>query len=787
MRFAARSLLRRPTFAAAAILTMALGIGANVAVFSVIYGVLLQPLPFRDPGRLVQIWETHPAFPQLQVTVPDFHDWQAQTQSFEQIGAHTLAAMDQMTLLGAGEPEAVHGTHATYDLFSTMGMQPIFGRAFTADEDRRHARVTVISERLWRRKFGSDSNIVGRQIRLEPFSFTVIGVVSAQQSFPQWADLWIPFSLLEDQLQTLRKYHPLEVIARLKPDVSAARAQQEMQALAQRLAEKYPDTNGRESAEVIPLATEVTGDVRPSLLLVWAAVGLVLLIACANVAHLLLARIMERRDELAIRAALGASARHLIAHILSESLLLAGLGGAAGLVVSFWTSRLLRTLAQDQIPRMEGIGFPMPVWLFALAISLLCAMLFGLPACGRLLRDRRAAGRSVIRSRSRFMRALMTAEVALAFVTLVAASLLFRSFAGLLAQNPGFDARGVVAVDVSLPRAPNQPAPVFRAQVLPALRALPGVEQVAAANTAPMSLLPTEHSRWATRFGIEGRTFASGQYPVAQIRFVTPEYFGLLGIPLKRGRRLDGSDEGKPRCVINETLARTFFPGKDPVGRHLILGVMDARQGAVEIAGVVGDVREFNLDEEPAPTFYTVDGGSGTVLLKTGRDAGPLDREIRQAIHAINGDSVIRPARNLRQNVDDALARRRFALTLMTVFAGLAALLTVAGLYSLLAYSVSTRLREFGLRAAVGAMPRELVSMILREAFLLAIPGLIAGLALSLALSRFMKSLIYALSPADPISLTAAAVLLFVLASLSAWLPARRAAAVDPAAALRAE
>jgi len=787
MRFAARSLLRRPIFAVAAIVTIALGIGANIAVFSVIYGVLLQPLPFRDPGRLVQIWETHPAFPELQVTVPDFRDWQGQSRSFEQIGAHTLAAMDQMTLLGVGEPEPVHGTNATYDLFSTMGIQPIVGRAFTADEDRRRARVTLISEKLWRRKFRADPGIVGRQIRLEPFSFTVIGVVSTQQSFPQWADLWIPFSLLEDQLQTRRKYHPLEVIARLKPGISAARAQREMQTIAQRLAQKYPDTNGSESAQVIPLATQVTGDVRPSLLLVWAAVGLVFLIACANVAHLLLARIIERQDELAIRAALGASAWHLITHVLSETLLLAGLGGAAGLAICFWTSRLLRTLAQDQIPRMESTGFPAPVLLFALAISLVCALLFGLPACVRIFRDRRAAGRSVIRSRSRFVRALMAGEVAVAFVALVAASLLLRSFAGLLGENPGFDARGVVTVDISLPSAPDKAAPIFRTQILPALRALPGVEQVAAANTAPMSLLSTEHSRWATRFGIEGRTFPSGQFPVAQIRYVSPEYFGVLAIPLKRGRWLNASDEGKPRCVINETLAHTFFPGQDPFGRHLILGVMDASQGAIEIAGVVGDVREFGPDEEPTAAFYIASDGPGTVLLKSMRDAGQLDREIRQAVHAINGDAVVRPAHSLRQNLDDSLARRRFALTLMAVFAGLAALLTVAGLYGLLAYSVTGRLREFGLRAAVGAIPRELASMILREALLLTIPGVAAGLVLSLSLARVMKSLIYALSPADPLSLAAAGILLIVLASLSAWLPARRAAGVDPATALRAE
>ena len=783
-----RSLYRRPAFTIAAILTVALGIGANTAVFRVIYGVLLEPLPFRDPGRLVQIWETHPAMPQLQTPVPDFRDWQKQARSFEAMAAHTLAALNFITLLGEGEPEVVHGANATYDLFSTMGIQPIAGRAFTAEEERSKARVTLISENLWRRKFGADPKIVGRQIRLQPESFTVIGVVSQPQTFPQWADLWMPFSFINDETQARRKYHPLEVIARLKPGVSVQQAQIEMQSIAQRLAQAYPDTNGRESAQVIPLATEVTGGAQPSLLLVWAAVSLVLLIACANLAHLLLARMVERREELAIRSALGASTRQLIGHVLTESLLLAGVGGIVGMGLAMGTSRLLRRLAADQIPRMEWIGFPTPVWLFAAAITIVCGLLFGMPACWRVLGDRRAVGRSVIRARPRLAAALMAGEVALAFVVLAGAALLVRSFAALLDENPGFDARGVIAFDITPPANGSSSAgALIRDQVLPALRGLPGVQQAALTNSAPMSLLATEHSRWATRFGIQGRTFEQGQYPVAQIRFVTPEYFGLLGIPLKRGRWLNATDEGKPRFLINETLARRFFPGQDAVGQHLIMGVMDARQGAVEIAGVVGDVREFGLEQEAAPGIYTIGSGPGTVLSKNTHEAAPSDREIRRTVRSINPDIAIRNMRELQQNVDDSLARRRFVLTLVAAFAGLAVILITAGLYGLLAYSVNARIREFGVRAAVGAMPRELVAMILREAILLTIPGLIAGFVISLSFARVMKSLIYRLSPADPLSLAGAGLFLILLTFLSGWLPARRAARVDPAAALRAE
>src|SRR5579863_1144066 len=333
MRSAVRSLRRRPAFALAAILTVALGVGANTALFSVIYAVLIQPLPFRAPGKLVRIWETHPALPQLQVTAPDFRDWRSQSRSFDAIAAHTLSAMNTATLLGQGRPESVHGVMASNDLFPTMGIQPIVGRNFSEAEDLAKRQVAVISENLWRRKFAADPGLAGRQIRLDKESFTVLGVVSQRQAFPEWADFWIPLSLLEPDLQNRRKFHPLEVVARLKPGVTVEQAQSEMEFIALRLAQAHPDTNATVGAFVIPLAREMTRDVRPALLLAWAAVGLVLLMACANLAHLFLARMLERRDEMAIREALGAGSLHLIRQILSESLVLAAMGGAVGVVL----------------------------------------------------------------------------------------------------------------------------------------------------------------------------------------------------------------------------------------------------------------------------------------------------------------------------------------------------------------------------------------------------------------------------------------------------------------------
>jgi putative ABC transport system permease protein len=775
MRSAVRSLRRRPAFALAAILTVALGVGANTALFSVIYSVLIQPLPFRDPGKLVRIWETHPALPQLQVTAPDFRDWRDQSRSFDAMAAHTLSAMNTTTLLGQGEPEIVHGAMATSNLFPTMGVQPIVGRNFSDAEERAKQQVAVISESLWRRKFAADPSIAGKQIRLEKESFTIVGVVSRQQSFPEWADFWMPLSLLEPDLQDRRKFHPLEVTARLKPGVTVEQAQSEIQSIARNLAQAYPDTNATVGAYVIPLQREMTRDVRPSLLLAWVAVGLVLLMACANLAHLFLARMLERREEMAIREALGAQSRHLIRQVLTESLLLATAGGAVGFVLAITVS---------QIPRVGSSVWQGPVWLFAIATSIVAGVLFGLPACWQVLRERCsliASTRSIARGRSRFGLVLLAGEVAMAFLVLAGAALLARNFAALLAEAPGFEARHVLEI-------PNLPLNGGWDKLAPALRGLSGVQDVAAVNSAPMSLGPSEHSRFATRFGIQGRAFASGSFPVAQTRWTTPDYFRVLEIPLRRGRWLTESTADQNRVLINETLARRFFPNEDPVGQQLILGVMDPKQTSNEIAGVVGDVRDLGLDQETEPMFYSISTGPVmTLLVKTQADPIQFAAVLREAIRSVDPEIPISKIQPLAQNVADSLARRRFALTLLGIFGAMAALLTAAGVYGLLAYSVNARVREFGVRGAVGASRRDLVAMILGEAAMLTGPGLAAGLILALAFSSVMKSFVYRVSPLDPLSLVSAGVFLVLLTLISAWIPARRAAAVDLATALRAD
>lgn len=780
-------------FALAAILTVALAVGANTALFGVIYTVLIQPLPFRDPGKLVQIWETHPTLPQLQVAAPDFDAWRNQTHSFDQIAAYTLSSMNSVTLLGQGEPDIVHATMATSNLFPAMGIQPLIGRAFTSEEERTKLRTALISENLWRRKLGEDRSILGKQIRLGTESFTVLGVVPQRQAFPEWADLWMPLSLMEPELQNRRKYHPLEVIARLRPGITVEQAEGEIQVIARQTAQAFPDTNGTVGAYVIPLASEMTSSVRPSLLLAWGAVGLVLLIACANLAHLFMARMIERRHEMSIREALGAGPWRLRWQVLGESLLVAGIGGACGAALAASANPFLRGLAANQIPRIEWAAFETPVWLFALGISVICGVLFGLPACWQAMRPRTrltSPGRSVTHARSRLSSALMAGEVAMALLVLAGVALLTRSFAALLSEDPGFQAQRVLTIP-NLPlrdRDWDKSAELLKAQLMPALRGIPGVEDVGAVNSAPMSLGPTEHSRFATRFGIEGRTFDPGSYPVAQTRWITPEYFRVLGVPLKRGRLLTENDRGESRILVNETLAHRYFPDQDAVGKRLALGVMDTKQAFNEIVGVVGDVRDLGLDQEVEPTLYDIaTGPSMTLVIKTAANPDRFETAVRAAIHRVDPGIPVLNMQPLEQNVSESIARRRFVLMLLTLFGSIAAFLTATGVYGLLAHSVNARVREFGVRSAVGATSGELVAMILREAAALATPGLVVGSVLFLGFSKVMKSFVYQLSPADPISILSAAIFIVILTLLAAWLPARRAAAVDPAIALRTE
>ena len=795
LRYAVRTLKRNRTFALAALLTIALGVGANTAVFSIVRGVLLQPLPFREPGSLVTLWQTHPAIPQLQVTAPDFDEWRANSHSFDQMAAYTLQAMNKISLIGYGEPEQIQGTMMSANLLPMMGVTPIDGRGILPSEEKARERVVLISEALWRRKFGANQSLVGKPIRIDTESFTVVGIVPQRNGFPAWADIWLPFSLLEPELQTNRQFHPLEVVAHLRPGVSLESAQAEMQSIAHRLAEAHPATNKIVGAAVIPLADQLSGSVRPALFIVWAAVGLILLIACVNVAHLLLARGASRKREAAIRAAIGAQRSQLIRLFLMESISIAALGGALGLVLALCLTPALTSLAAAEIPRFAQVSVDGGVFLFALAISTICGLLFGLPLAIRTTRAdlgevlKQSGAVSCALRRGRIGGVLVIAEVALSLAVLIGAGLLVRSFAALLKVAPGFRPDHVLTMQVHLPSGKydwQKAEEFFRGTLFPKIRALPGVAGVAAANTVPMALDRTEHSRFATRFGIVGQTFEPGHFPVALNRWASAEYVQTMGIPLKSGRYLNESDSNKPVVLINEAIARRFFAGQDPVGKQILLSVMTPKPSSAEILGVVGDTRYWALDIEPEGTLYGVAiSPSMTLVVRTKGDAITFASAIRQTAMSTNPELVVGDVRSMEEVVGRTLAQRRFALLLVGGFALLALMLAAIGISGVVSYSIATRTRELGLRLALGARNREVVELLLKESLGLVVPGLVAGCALAFALTRIMATLLYGVTAADPLTYLGAAIFLMTIATAAVFVPARRAVRMDPMRALR--
>jgi predicted permease len=796
LRCALRTLQRNRAFALAAILTIALGVGSNTAVFSVVRGVLLRPLPFRNPDRLVMLWQTHPAIPLLQITAPDYQDWREDAHSFEQLAAYSLQAMNKISLVGYGEPEQIQATMASSNLFSMLGIEPLAGRNILPSEEQGRERVALISENLWRRKFGADRSLVGKPIRLEGDTFTIVGVVPQRKAFPVWADVWIPLSLLDPELQTTRRFHPLEVIGRLRPGVSEEAAQAEIQAIARRQALAYAATNRTVGAAVIPLAEQVSGGVRPALLVVWAAVGLILLIACVNVAHLLVAHGAARKREAAIRAAIGAGHAQLVRLFLIESVSIAVLGGALGLVMAMYLTPALTSLAAREIPRLGDIAIDRGVFSFTFAVSALCGLLFGLPAA---IQGARADLNDVLKQitvvsfglrRFRIGAVLVLAEVALSLAVLIGAGLLVRSFATLLRVDPGFRAHNLLTVPVHLPSTKytwEQAGDYFRDKLFPQIRNVPGVTAVAAANIAPMTIDRTEHSRFATRFGVAGQAYEPGRFPVAQMRWVSPDYWRVMGIPLKSGRYLTENDRGKPFMLISELLARRFFRGADnAVGKQLLMDVMTPKPTRVEIVGVVGDTRDFALDIEPEPTLYSVDmSASMTLAIRTAVDPAGMSAAIRRVALSANPDQVVGEARAMDQIVEDSLAQRRFALILVGGFALMALTLAGIGIYGVVSYSVTTRTRELGLRMALGAQRGDVLGLLLRESLATLVPGLAMGCVVGFALTRIMATLLYSVTATDPLTYAGAAVFLTFIALLAAYIPARRATTIDPMQALR--
>ncbi len=791
IRRAVHSILRKPAYALDALFTIALGIGANTAVYTVVRSVLLEPLPFREPKALVQVWETHPELHNLQVSVPDYLDWKKSLTSVD-LAAYTFQAMNKATLLGQGDPLEVQATNASSELFPLLGIEPTLGHAYTAQQENAKEPVVLISEQLWRRKFSSDPTIVGHPLRLDATSFTILGVVPQTQAFPVWADVWLPFSFVESELQSTRKYHPLEVIGRLKPGVSLRQAELETETVAQGLSATFSSTNGRIGALVMPLMEAVTGEVRPALVTVWIAVGLVLLIGCANLALLMMARSLDRRRDVAVRLALGASKRAAVREFFLETLMLSLAGGVLGMLAAAATLPVLRNMAQGRIPRLDTVALDAPALMFGLLISCLVALLFAVPVCWQvsyadLNQTLVAADARVSSTRGSWISSLLiTFEVALSLVVLLAATMLVRSFALTLDTDPGFRPEGLLAVNAPLAQEWGKSYDMFLNRILPGLQSIPGVQEVAAVNSLPMTLASTEHTRYATRFGVAGTTTAPGQFPTAQIRWCTANYFHVLGIPLESGRLLKEADRNAPRYLVNEAFAEHFFPHQNAVGQKLLLGVVTPNPEEVEVVGVVGNIRDFGLDTEPPPTIYSVDVSPRMdVVIKTSRNSTSLVPSIAAAIRRVVPQNAIGQVRTLGDYIDSSLARQRFILSLIAIFAVLAMVLCAVGIYGVFSYSVSRRLREFGIRSALGAQKRDLLALLFLECLVVVVPGLVAGMLISLGLSHFFRALLYRVSPTDAFSYAIAVLSIFFLCSSSALLPAKGASGVDLVRLLR--
>jgi predicted permease len=806
LRYGARMLLKNPGFTAVAVLTLALGIGANTAIFSVVNGVLLRPLPYYEPERLVMLWAEQPiqqaqlGVTDYSVTNADFVDWRNQNQVFEHI-----AAMfgHRGNLMGGGEPESVAVLYASSSLFPLLNARLAVGRAFLPEEDRAGAdSVVVISHGLWRQRYGADTNIIGQKITLDNKAYTVIGVTAPDFQFPHRGelpaqfkittkvDLYRPLAFTPAEMNDRLDDH-LAVIARLKPGVSVEQASADMSAIARRLAEQYPQTNKDRGARLTPLHQQAVGKARTALLVLLGAVGFVLLIACANVANLLLARAAGRQKEMAIRAALGANRWRVVRQLLTECLLLAVSGGAAGLLLAWRLVELLPAIAPDNLPRAQDIRLDTRVAGFTLVVSLLTGIVFGLlPALqaskidfGEGLKEGARGGAGLLRRRLRGF--LVVGEVALALVLLIGAGLLIRSFAHLTEVDPGFDPRRILMMNVwpQPPKYTNSQANAFHQQTLERVRALPGVEASSMVHPAPLS----GENRSAS-FGVEGRPSPTEEPFNAGIRIISPEFFKTFRVPLVNGRLLAESDDTKapPVVVVNESLARIYFANENPLGKRLIIsGETHA------IVGVVGDVKHSSLDEEAKAEIYFPMAQSTrrtmTLAVRASGDPMQMVAAVRGQVRAADKEIPIFNLQTMERLIDKSVAPRRFNMLLLGVFALVGLALAGVGLYGVISYTVTQRTREIGVRVALGAQTGDVLRQIIGEGMTLALIGVLLGLGGALALTRLMKTLLFGVSSTDPLTFIVIAAALIIVALLACWIPARRAANMDPLASLRVE
>ncbi len=796
VRYALRTLRKNPGFAAVTVGVLALGIGANTAIFSVVNAVLLKPLPYPDAQRLVVVPHVPPQdiFPGMKtfaVSPANYFDWKAQNDVFEKM---TILTDGSLTLTGSGQPESVPTGFVSSEFFGVLGVRPLAGRLFASGDDEAGHRVAVLSEELWKTRFGSNPAAVGSTFVAGGESYTVIGVLPAGRGFPEGARLWVPLTFTAEE-KAVRGIHDYLVLARLKPGASVAGARAQMDAISARLAAQYPADDKGWGATVIPLHEDLVGDVRPALLVLLGAVGFVLLIACANVANLVLARTLGRRKELAVRSALGASRGRIVRQLFAETTLLAVLGGALGLAIAGFCVKLIVAVLAGEMPRAGEIQLGGVVLAFTFGISLVTGALAGILPAWRLTHANpnealKQGGRADADAGSPALRnSLVVAEVALALVLMFGAGLLVRSLGRLRQVDPGFNPKNVLQAEVSLPDAryaSEESRRAFYARVLERLRALPGVTSAAAMNTLPLS-----DGGSTQPVAVEGRSAAvMSEQPEVAVRVFTPGTLRTLGIALKSGRDFTEADTDKspPAILVSEAMAKKFWPGEDAVGKRLTLTFYP---GIVrEVVGVVADVKLRGLAKTtPIPALYApfaqMPRFSMALVVRTAQNPGSVGSALEAAVHAVDPDQPVVDMKTTEEHLGASLAHARFSMLLLSVFAALALLLSSIGIYSVLAYAVKRRTREIGIRMALGADGGDLVRMVVLQGMRPALIGVAIGIASSLVLGRLLAGLVFGIAPTDPVTFAGASALLAVVALAACALPAWRATRVQPTEALQ--
>ena len=798
IRFGVRALVHSPIFSVVTVLSLALGIGANTAIFSVVNGLLLRPLPYPEAERIVDVWHTPPqqSFPGLDrfsVSPANYLDWKAQSTAFEQMAIYGYAGLSLST---SNDPLPLTAATVSSDFFSVLRTNAIQGRTFTPDEEQPgRDQVVVISHELWQRAFGANPNIIGQPITLNSRSYTVVGIMPAKFEFPQEVELWVPLAWDDKERQT-RSIHDYVVVARLKQNVSLQQAQAEMSTISTRLEQQYPEENSGWGAVVIPLREDLVGESCTALLVLFGAVGFVLLIACANVANLMLARGANRQKEMAVRIALGAGRARLVRQLLTESVLLAVTGGVLGLLLAVWGSGMLVRLGS--LPDSSDIGIDMWALGFTLLVSFAAGIIIGIVPALQFTRTslsetlKQGSGRtggSPMKQHTR--KALVVSEVALSLVLLIGAGLMIRSFWKLQNVDPGFNTSNVLTMFVGLTpirySEPNQQL-AFVERTLEQIHAVPGVVSVATTTTIPLA------GGGSTQpFSVEGRPVATvAEQPMAQTRYITPDYFSTLGLPLRQGRFFSDQDRDKsvPVIIISEAMARRFWPGENPIGKRLTPS-FHSEQGAREIVGVVGDVKARGLDADAAAMMYLPYKQSPrpyvSFVVRTASNPESLVQPVSRAIYSIDKDQALTDVRTMDQVLTESLSGRRFNMTLLLTFAGVALLLAAVGVYGVMNYTVTLRRRELGIRMALGAKTTDVLRLVLGQGLALTLIGVGAGLISAYALTRLMASLLYGVTATDYLTFATVSAVLIGVGLLASYVPARRATKVDPTIALRTE